>query len=103
MMDRVAENGIVVGVATLVGHRVSSASPRVNVQVRVISRKSVSFRMSGGKGAKGDDIITIRLAASSRTLLPEERTTMIRSTLPSGRNATESTNEPKKRPRASSG
>ena len=64
-------------------YSLSSLSDWVNVQVRVISRMSVSLVMSGGSGEKGAASLTIRTAAASRIRWPEDLSISTFSTLPS--------------------
>src|SRR5207237_2026769 len=85
------------------GHSVQIVSPWPKNQVRVMIRRSVSRRMSGGKAAKGAAMRTILNAASSSTFRPEERSSSIDSTLPSGRMVTLRRRLPYILPRASAG
>src|SRR3989338_1536351 len=89
--DGVADDGISISHDD---YSLSSLSEEVNVQVRVITRMSVSLRISGGNGEKGAVSLTMRIAAASRMRWPDERLTSTLSTLPSARIATLSCNLP---------
>src|SRR5207344_3212356 len=88
MRDRVADHRIPVG------HSVQTLSPCAKNQVRVMTSRSVSLRMSAGKAANGAASCTMRCAAASRIFRPEERFISMDSTLPSGRMVTVSCSMP---------
>jgi len=66
----------------------------VKLHVRVMARMSVSFAMSGGNAANGAASSTMRIAAWSSTLKPDERFTSMLSTEPSRRMLTVSSSVP---------